>query len=82
MSDREQATETWVDHHGIIVWRVANGPSLTVLPWKHQWRARVLGYMIDGDFDTPEEAKAAAEKEATVLVRQMMASLGMQALQP
>jgi hypothetical protein len=82
MSDREQATQTWVDHHGIIVWRIANGPALTVLPRGQKWQARVLGHMILDKFDTPEEAKAAAEKEATVLVRQMMTSLGMQALQP
>jgi hypothetical protein len=79
VSDREQATETWVDHHGIIVWRIANGPALTVLPRGQQWQARVLGYTILDKFGTPEEAKSAAEEHARGLVLEMMQSLGISA---
>jgi hypothetical protein len=77
MSDKPTQLKGWIDHHGIVVWRIANGPSLTVLPWPGGcWRARVLGNMINGNFASPEEAKAAAEKEARALVRQMVESLG------
>lgn len=81
VSEQEAATETWVDHHGIIIWRIANGPTLTVLPRGQKWHARVLGYMLIEKFDTPDEAKAAAEKEAAMLVRQMMTSLRIDAPQ-